>query len=396
MECLLRPNFYGGQLLTDRDLKSLVDWVQEKSALKRYREGWGVVCGLEVTCGQKAKEESRVYVSEGYAVDCCGRDVVVCEPIWYDFTCEKSFDPCCRERKGEQSEQQGNAEPAPVLGCIPLSELRAFDLCLSFDEQMTGGQRALTKGSCTPRGECQFTRIREKGKLTTREIKDPCTVRSEKPDQAYRRQLQELLGQLQQHRDSPQRLLEYIRGTLHSFCFVEDCLCKVIRERKEGEPWNDQNWIFYIVQDFRNHYFQCLCDACKHNPCEGDGVPLARVWLWDKKQDDRRICKVVYIDQYPPYRRVLQEDCWPSHPGHVNLSPYVWRELGEVSHELKRSGFTIVEEERAEFNPDSIWGWGSSEATDLIFAPYASRLVIRWYPDLCGQRRVVAFERRLD
>ena len=102
LECLLRPNFYGGQLLTDRDLKSLVDWVEGKSALQRFREGWGVACGLEVTCSHKSKEEARVYVAEGYAVDCCGRDVVLCEPAWYDFKCEVLNDPCCRERKPDR------------------------------------------------------------------------------------------------------------------------------------------------------------------------------------------------------------------------------------------------------------------------------------------------------
>src|SRR5262245_31490568 len=138
LECLTRPNFYCGQLLTDSNLKDLVDWVQTKSALQRFREGWGVACGLEVTCSHKDKEQARVYVSEGYAVDCCGRDIVVCEPIWYDFKCDKPFDPCCREPEPQKAPPKPAVQAQQKLGCIPFSELRAYELCLIFDEKMTG------------------------------------------------------------------------------------------------------------------------------------------------------------------------------------------------------------------------------------------------------------------
>ena len=50
LECLEHPKFFCGQLLTDQDLTSLVQWVQNKSRLLRYRHGWGVVCGLDVRC----------------------------------------------------------------------------------------------------------------------------------------------------------------------------------------------------------------------------------------------------------------------------------------------------------------------------------------------------------
>src|SRR5262245_23322315 len=58
---LLRPRFFPGQLLTDRDLSDLVSWVESRLRLERLREGWGVVCGLAVTA-----ERPR----QGH---CCGR-----------------------------------------------------------------------------------------------------------------------------------------------------------------------------------------------------------------------------------------------------------------------------------------------------------------------------------
>ena len=45
---LVRPRFFAGQLLTDRDLTALEQWVDSRLGLVRHRHGWGVVCGLTV------------------------------------------------------------------------------------------------------------------------------------------------------------------------------------------------------------------------------------------------------------------------------------------------------------------------------------------------------------
>ena len=43
LECLIRPNYFCGQTLTDRDLTALVEWARTRFGLVRYRAGWGVV-----------------------------------------------------------------------------------------------------------------------------------------------------------------------------------------------------------------------------------------------------------------------------------------------------------------------------------------------------------------
>jgi hypothetical protein len=69
-----RPEFFAGQLLTDRDLDDLTAYVRGKNRLhNRYLHGAGVVCGLDVT----AAGERAVLVTAGYALDCCGEDIVV-------------------------------------------------------------------------------------------------------------------------------------------------------------------------------------------------------------------------------------------------------------------------------------------------------------------------------
>src|SRR5215467_8637122 len=73
LECLCRPRFFAGQILTEADLNRLEQYVVNKNQLhNRYLHGWGVVCGLEVLrhpCGD------RVTVRSGYALSPCGDDI---------------------------------------------------------------------------------------------------------------------------------------------------------------------------------------------------------------------------------------------------------------------------------------------------------------------------------
>src|SRR5512144_3094631 len=71
LQCLCRPRFFPGQLLTDEDLNRLERYVVEKNRLhNRYLVGWGVACGLEVVCD--ACDGDRVVVRTGYALSPCG------------------------------------------------------------------------------------------------------------------------------------------------------------------------------------------------------------------------------------------------------------------------------------------------------------------------------------
>ena len=77
LDCLCRPRFFAGQLLTEDDLNRLEQYVLDKNRLhNRYLHGWGVVCGLEVVCNNCA---GFVTVRTGYALSPCGDDIVVCK-----------------------------------------------------------------------------------------------------------------------------------------------------------------------------------------------------------------------------------------------------------------------------------------------------------------------------
>ncbi|HEX6863312.1 MAG TPA: hypothetical protein VF414_10880, partial [Thermoanaerobaculia bacterium] len=100
LECLTRPRFFCGQLLTDRDLEALTGWTRDRLALARFRHGWGVVCGLDVRCDPDPRRPAGVIVSPGYAVSCCGQDVVLCEEAKLDLreACREDEEPCAQLR----------------------------------------------------------------------------------------------------------------------------------------------------------------------------------------------------------------------------------------------------------------------------------------------------------
>jgi hypothetical protein len=71
-----RPRFFAGQLLTEDDLQALTDYVVGKNRLhNRFLFGDGVVCGLTVTCHPCGG--GQVTVAPGFALDCCGNDILV-------------------------------------------------------------------------------------------------------------------------------------------------------------------------------------------------------------------------------------------------------------------------------------------------------------------------------
>ena len=70
-----KNNFYIGKELTVRDSCAEQTYFDEKRwMLNRMVHGWGVVCGLKVSLKDRC-----VYVESGLALDCCGKEILVCE-----------------------------------------------------------------------------------------------------------------------------------------------------------------------------------------------------------------------------------------------------------------------------------------------------------------------------
>jgi hypothetical protein len=179
-QSFVRPEFFAGQLLTEDDLQSLINYVVAKNRLHaRYLFGPGVVCGLKVKpdpckCGQ-------VIVEPGYALDCCGNDIAVSCPQTLDINQMISAlmlklrggydcgDPCAEQESADASTSTGANSGTGMSSWGNTgdsgnqSKIRPKHYCLyiSYCEQDT--DPVTPYATSTPCGQpvCQTTRVQE-------------------------------------------------------------------------------------------------------------------------------------------------------------------------------------------------------------------------------------------
>jgi hypothetical protein len=159
----IRPQFFSGQLLTEDDLRSLVDYVVGKNRLhNRMLFGDGVVCGLKVTIDPCPSPQPCVHqeitVHAGYALDCCGNDIFVPCDVTLDFP------QLLRDLKqrllgkdcGEPCEK-----PDPANDKKTNEKIRTYCLYVRYCEQSS--DPVVPYDSDQPCGitDCHDTRIRE-------------------------------------------------------------------------------------------------------------------------------------------------------------------------------------------------------------------------------------------
>ena len=98
-----RPRFFSGQLLTERELNGEQSYVVDKNRLhNRLLHGYGVVCGLRVSCC----DATHVTVEAGYALDPCGNDIVLAQSTTVDLL-------EARPRLPQPHADRGRLQPVP-------------------------------------------------------------------------------------------------------------------------------------------------------------------------------------------------------------------------------------------------------------------------------------------
>ena len=134
-----RNNYFCGKLMTVRDFEAEQSYFNEKRWLiNRMVHGWGVVCGLDVTL--KEGETDKVIVSSGLAIDCCGREILVCEEQEVQLIPVESE---CHKEKGAKEEGVKN-----------------LVICLEYYECKTEPIN-LPPIACDQKEKCEFNRIRD-------------------------------------------------------------------------------------------------------------------------------------------------------------------------------------------------------------------------------------------
>jgi hypothetical protein len=174
-EAFTRPLFFSGQLLTEDDLRALVDYAVGKNRLhNRMLFGEGVVCGLLVTCDPC--DCGKVIVQPGYALDCCGNDIVVECPVTLDVNKmvhelrtrmlgADCGDPCADKKGGttvKAPSQTPVGDTSSDQPSRPREEKRAQEYCLyiRYCEKPVEPVAPYATDDCSP-SSCQNTRLKE-------------------------------------------------------------------------------------------------------------------------------------------------------------------------------------------------------------------------------------------
>lgn len=151
--CFERPNYFCGHMLTDRDLMLQQKYVREKNKLyHRALDGHGIVCGLRITCNHECPGE--ILIEEGYAIDNCGNDLIVCKTMRFDVI-ERL------KEKGllvEEPEQDPCKAKQPQTKC---EVTQCFHVTICYKETEADFTTPFVAGCSPTLTECEPTRIRE-------------------------------------------------------------------------------------------------------------------------------------------------------------------------------------------------------------------------------------------
>lgn len=324
IECLEKPLFHAGQLLTAESLQLGAKYVEQRLALRRYIDGVGIVCGLHVRC--HPTKRGQIIIDPGYAIDCCGNDIVLCEPHcvdickcvaecdWEQIPCDESSAP---EQKGITSytlrleHVLEERDPVPVVvghskcgresRCRPSRLKTNARICVevSVDAQPidpTGEFRALAlelwDRVTTPAPSGKATKGKP-GNLTADSFRFA-------RDMADRLRLW-----LADHPPSVYcDLRPYLTAAME--VLLRECDTPSDIERDAAETV--LRVLGAVMDDRRQAYLQRACDDC----CVKAGVAVAELFISSGGADCEPItCSIVAIDAQPPARESLHpRDPW--------------------------------------------------------------------------------------
>jgi len=150
--CFERNNYFYGKRMTARDFQDEQCYFNEKRWLiNRTVHGWGVVCGLDV---KPTKDNKGVEITPGLAIDCCGREILVCGdaedryvPLIYD---EIPKPHECDQPQSKEEQQSG---------------IKHIAICLEYDECKREVVN-LPSIACDETEKHEFNRIRDSWKIT--------------------------------------------------------------------------------------------------------------------------------------------------------------------------------------------------------------------------------------
>lgn len=154
---LTRTRFFDGMFLTQADLENEQVYWRMKRRLTNRALGTGVVWGLRLTYDFKAQTYK---LSPGYALDCCGNDLVVECPV--QITQSELYK---RSQAALGTPALGHAMRAPTNTEEIIINRHPASIVLQYTE-CPDAIRPVHRDACTPSGSsCEPSRIRESCRL---------------------------------------------------------------------------------------------------------------------------------------------------------------------------------------------------------------------------------------
>ncbi|WP_124395746.1 hypothetical protein [Rhodococcus wratislaviensis] len=384
LECHIRPRFFCGQLLFDEDLTTMVDWASGKLQLQRFRDGWGVACGLEVR--GDPDNPTGVIVGEGYAVSCCGEDIIVCteekldlDMVWHEPNPCTDPETAAVEYEGEGERrkradlirrvgQHGSASGATqdviaevqsrladagkqdANDSVGTAPTRWVDVFATYREEDADPRATLRHTDCVEAPQCEAAKTRESYELYW-ELggADPADTAAQAWCRGYKQclcvlhQFADAFGESGESGESGEVwsdvrrwLLDWIdRHPPHVYCDLRELVCSLT---KEDPAHRHLEILAKLVLDCRGAYTRKRCHTCERVT----GVRLARVYLGQLAED--RPPRVRYIDNYQPFRRKLSPTTLPAPVGKTNLGSLIGERWGEACRRLADLGIAATPE----------------------------------------------------
>ena len=321
-EVLVAPRFYDGELLTARDLDAILAYTRSRLALDRYRDGWGVACGLGV--GLDPDSDSRVLVGCGYALDPRGQDILV--PVATPF---------------DLGDLAGGT---PAQGeCLVAADLYILHETQEIDPRPTLASNPCCRDMgpiCQPAGTLDAYRLEARSVPPDDDPLQPEVVSFQAAWDAtsdvvlaFYRTFQIGCGGQPSGSSVRAWLQQWIcRHPIYQLAWIADA----VRNLPDSYSQPDTvRVLFFLVQDARLRLIaeSTACASC------GDvwagtetcgGVLLARIFMTNGA--------IVRIDTMPPYRRPLVRETWPAPLGQVNLVQMIWNRWVEARRRIADLG----------------------------------------------------------
>ena len=185
--CFERNNYFYGKRMTARDFQDEQCYFNEKRWLiNRTVHGWGVVCGLDVI---PTEDNNKVEVTPGLAIDCCGREILVCGDEEDRYVPLNPEEHECDQQQIKEEQQNGDQHIA---------------ICLEYDECKREVVN-LPSIVCDETEKHEFNRIRDSWKITPiripQEFQDEpfCQRTKEEKEQSLHRYLCEKIKESCHH-----------------------------------------------------------------------------------------------------------------------------------------------------------------------------------------------------